>query len=125
MRLIDADHLKKFIEERSYPVRYDRNSVEQGMTLTGISECIDKQFVYDAKIISRGFFLLREATELLEKQCKSPITLNLLDETVFYDGADCDGWTLKEDIESVLFDAYEEQNKGIHFYFDSKRGKRE
>ena len=43
MRLIDADRLKIFIKEHSYPVRYDTNSVEQGMTLTGISECIDKQ----------------------------------------------------------------------------------
>lgn len=43
MRLIDADRLKIFIKEHSYPVRYGTNSVEQGMTLTGISECIDEQ----------------------------------------------------------------------------------
>lgn len=43
MRLIDADRLKIFIKEHSYPVRYGINSVEQGMTLTGISECIDEQ----------------------------------------------------------------------------------
>lgn len=48
MRLIDADRLKIFIKEHSYPVRYGTNSVEQGMTLTGISECIDEQLTaYD------------------------------------------------------------------------------
>lgn len=55
MRLIDADRLKIFIKEHSYPVRHGTNSVEQGMTLTGISECIDEQpTAYDIeKVVKR------------------------------------------------------------------------
>lgn len=41
-RLIDADGLFEFINDHSYPVRYDRNSIEKGMNITGIKECIDE-----------------------------------------------------------------------------------
>ena len=68
MRLIDADRLKIFIKEHSYPVRYGTNSVEQGMTLTGISECIDEQpTAYDVnKVIEQ----LGEASKYYECDCK-------------------------------------------------------
>lgn len=32
--------LIEYIKEHSYPVRYDRNSVENGMTITGIEQAI-------------------------------------------------------------------------------------
>lgn len=41
-RLIDADALKKFFQEHAYPVRYDRNSIERGMSMTGIKTCIEE-----------------------------------------------------------------------------------
>lgn len=35
-----VEGLIEFIKDHSYPVRYDRNSVEQGMTVTGIEQAI-------------------------------------------------------------------------------------
>ncbi len=36
------DKIRAEIEEHAYPVRYDYNSIEKGMTLTGINQVIDK-----------------------------------------------------------------------------------
>lgn len=63
MRLIDAGSLKMFIKEYSYPVRYDINSVEKGMTLTGILECIDKQPTVHK--VSDGIVEYKRAIELM------------------------------------------------------------
>ena len=41
--------------------------------------------------MERKELLLRKCLELLERQNRSPYVLNLLSETVHYDGADCDG----------------------------------
>lgn len=46
--------------------------------------------------------LLRACLELLQKQEDSHYVLDLLEETVFYDGADCDGSCLIEDIKAEL-----------------------
>lgn len=46
--------------------------------------------------------LLRAAYDLLKKQKDANYVLNLLEETVFYDEADCDGSCLMEDIEMEL-----------------------
>lgn len=46
--------------------------------------------------------LLIVAYTLLKRQADSGIVLNLLDETVFYDEADCDGYCLMDDIASCL-----------------------
>lgn len=32
----------EFIKDHSYPVRYDRTSIEQGMTLTGIEQVLNE-----------------------------------------------------------------------------------
>jgi len=53
--------------------------------------------VRDRKII-----LLKACRDLLKKQEKSHYVLNLLEETVFYDDVDCDGYCLLEDIEMEL-----------------------
>jgi hypothetical protein len=54
------------------------------------------------KVKARKEELLRAAFDLLQKQNKSGYVLNLLEETVFYDGTDCDGYCLMEDIRSEL-----------------------
>ena len=36
--LISRQAAIDFIKDHSYPVRYDNNSIEQGMTITGIEE---------------------------------------------------------------------------------------
>lgn len=41
-RLIDAENLFGFILHHTYPIRYDCNSIEQGMSMTGINQCINE-----------------------------------------------------------------------------------
>ena len=60
--------------------------------------------------LNRAKTLLKATKDLLEKQENSYYVLNLLDETVFYDGAECDGTCLKDDID-YWFDELEEQTK--------------
>ncbi len=50
----------------------------------------------------RKTVLLEAAYKLLKKQDDSGIVLNLLEQTVFYDGTDCDGSCLMEDIQLEL-----------------------
>lgn len=47
----------------------------------------------------RSIVLLRAAHTLMKKQHDAPIVLNILAETVDYDGAECDGNCLLNDIE--------------------------
>lgn len=46
--------------------------------------------------------LLKATYKLLKKQDDSSYVLNLLEESVFYDGAECDGYCLMEDIAREL-----------------------
>ena len=48
--------------------------------------------------------LLIAAYKLLNKQNETLYVLNMLSTTVHYDGADCDGNCLMEDIETCLFE---------------------
>ena len=50
----------------------------------------------------RSMVLLRACLDLLNKQKESYYVLNLLEQTVYYDGTDCDGYCLSEDIELHL-----------------------
>lgn len=52
--------------------------------------------------MNRDKILLRAAFDLLSKQRDSGYTLDLLAETAFYDGVDCDGSCLMEDIAAEL-----------------------
>lgn len=52
--------------------------------------------------LDRAIILLRATKELLSKQKDSPYTLNMLNETTFYDECDCDGYCLLDDIEALL-----------------------
>lgn len=40
--LISRQAAIEFIKDHSYPVRYDRNSIEQGMTITGIEQALNE-----------------------------------------------------------------------------------
>lgn len=51
---------------------------------------------------NRAETFLKACLELLEKQKNSGIVLNLLNETVHYDEADCDGYCLMDDIQAYL-----------------------
>lgn len=50
----------------------------------------------------RKVVLLRACRQLLARCERSPYVLNVLTETVQYDGADCDGYCLLQDIRDVL-----------------------
>ena len=52
----------------------------------------------------RSNLLLLKTMELLKKQDESPYVLNILEQTVNYDDAECDGSCLVEDIEAHLFE---------------------
>ena len=50
----------------------------------------------------RAITLLKACRDLLNKQNETSYVLNLLETTVYYDEADCDGGCLLEDIEAYL-----------------------
>lgn len=50
----------------------------------------------------RAKVLLKATLDLLQKQKESFYVLNLLENTVFYDNAECDGYCLFDDIENFL-----------------------
>lgn len=52
--------------------------------------------------VERMEILLKASYDLLKKCDEGPYVKNALEETVFYDEADCDGFCLMEDIASVL-----------------------
>lgn len=54
------------------------------------------------RYLKRARELLEATYELLQRQDESPWVLNLLEETVYYDEAECDGGCLMEDIEDLL-----------------------
>lgn len=41
-KVIDAESLFKLILDHAYPIRCDCNSIEQGMSITGIIQCINE-----------------------------------------------------------------------------------
>lgn len=68
---------------------------------------VDRKREIDMDLLERAKILLKATKELLEKQEDSCYVLNLLAETVFYDGVDCDGTCLKDDI-GYWFDELED-----------------
>ncbi len=64
----------------------------------------------DEDLLERAKILLKATKDLLDKQDNSHYVLNLLSETVFYYGSECDGDCLKDDI-GYFLDQLEEQEK--------------
>ena len=52
--------------------------------------------------MDRKEYLLRQCLKLLQKQKRSYYVLNLLEETIKYDEAECDGHCLLDDIQNEL-----------------------
>lgn len=59
--------------------------------------------------LNRAKTLLKAAGILLKKQEDSFYVLNLLGETIYYDGAECDGGSLLDDIR-YWFDEFTDEN---------------
>lgn len=55
-----------------------------------------------SKELTREHILLRAAYQLLRKQDESSYVLNICEQSTVYDGADCDGCCLMEDIGDIL-----------------------
>lgn len=55
--------------------------------------------------IERAVTLLKAARNLIKKCDEASYVVNVVSESVFYDGVDCDGYCLMEDIEYLLEDA--------------------
>ena len=54
------------------------------------------------KFNARAIELLNACTQLFNKQLESPYVLNMLEELIYYDECECDGFCLLEDIEYLL-----------------------
>lgn len=52
----------------------------------------------------RAMILLKACLSLLDKQKDSCFVLNLLEQTVVYDGTECDGYCLSDDIKDYLME---------------------
>ena len=91
--------------------RKDIEAEEHNPRYTGlIMECKEcasehRQLAEWLKELLRARVLLKATHELLEKADDSPYVLNALEIIVNYDGAECDGQYLKEEIE-YYFDEY-------------------
>lgn len=66
------------------------------------------------ELYDRVVHLLTAARNLLNKQNGSPYVLDLLEETVWYDDAECDGSCLLDDINRVLEDVDNYNNNGMY-----------
>lgn len=64
-------------------------------------------------LLERAKTLLKATKELLEKQENSSYVINVLEQTIVYDGIECDGVCLKDDID-YWFNELGEQEKLNH-----------
>lgn len=61
----------------------------------------------------RKITLLKACMELMSKQNDSPYVLNILEETVNYDGVECDGGCLLDDIKDYLIEIGEIEEEDL------------
>ena len=89
----------KAIQMLEYIKNYDDCSY--GAPLIAINRGIDALYFE-----MRARELLKAAVELLAQQRESDVVLNLLEKTVYYDEAECDGRCLLEDICHLLIEGH-------------------
>ena len=61
----------------------------------------------EQEALERAIILLRATYEMLKQQEESPIVLNILEQTAVWDGVECDGYCLKDEIKDwfeIYFD---------------------
>jgi hypothetical protein len=99
--LSDSTNGREFVRMVLY---VDQHNVRYVRTLGEFEEKFEPCTITPAPEVDldRKAVLLRAAYDLLKKQENSRIALYLLSETVYYDGADCDGECLMEDIKNEL-----------------------
>lgn len=72
------------------------------MSKDGLSMIETKRYEELLEKEKRLSTLLKAAYDLFEKCNEGPYVKNVLEETAHYDGADCDGYCLKDDIYNEL-----------------------
>lgn len=85
--------------------KFNINEVQENVLKCGFEDDLEIKIIYDKKDaakIDRKTLLLTKCYELLKRQEDSEYVLNLLDEIVFYDNAECDGICLIDDIGKLL-----------------------
>lgn len=75
-----------------------------GNTFSSAADAIE-ELTERTNLMCRAWELLSATYKLLYKQDQSPYVLNILATTVFYDGAECDGSCLMDDIEAIFEEA--------------------
>ena len=58
----------------------------------------------EKEIIERAKTLLKAYVDMFDKQHESPIIKDITELTTFYDGCECDGTWLRDDMEILLDD---------------------
>lgn len=61
----------------------------------------------EQEALERAIILLKATYEMLKQQEESPIVLNILEQTAVWDGVECDGYCLKDEIKDwfeIYFD---------------------
>ena len=89
----------KALQVLDYMKRFDDCSY--GQPLLAIDRSIDALYFE-----MRARELFHAVIDLLVKQRESDVVLNLLEETVYYDDAECDGYCLMEDICNLLVEGH-------------------
>lgn len=96
--------IKKWFTTVSFPYFFTHKENKVDISKIKISE--SGEVVLRTKGVTieleRAKVLLKACYDLLQKQEESHYVLNLLETTVHYDEADCDGYCLKNDIEAEL-----------------------
>jgi hypothetical protein len=96
------DSAKVFYHVSKLETHPDRKRAEDGYV--ECKKCADehRQLAEWLRELKRADTLLKATYNLLNKQHRNCCVLNLLAETVYYDGVECDGNCLMEDIDAWM-----------------------
>lgn len=96
------DSAKEFYRVSKLETHPDRKRAEDGYVKCKKCAAEHRQLAEWLRELKRADTLLKATYDLLNKQHGNYYVLNLLAETVYYDGAECDGNCLMEDIDAWM-----------------------
>ena len=85
-------------------IYFHKDNILNGEAIMKDIKRIKSAEVVDKSLFDRARTLLKATYELLNKQVESYYVLNILEETIFYDNAECDGSCLMEDIDGFFLE---------------------
>ena len=92
-KCVDASYL---LDASNTDIEYGNNNIKGSILKDCMIEIIEK--IEDGRVKE----LLGASIELIKKTQNSHIILDIMSETSFYDGTDCDGYCLLEDLNDEL-----------------------